>query len=195
MQINAVNDRRQYQSSMGIGRGIDATPDISDGPTQIGMISQMGGSRNKPGTAQKLMRDEYSNQDYRDNDSGDEGDHASSIKLKNLLPPLGYDHNMMRNLMNNKVDEHDYATNERSAAAVGESDNLLDQPSTMQQQLMSPDELRFDRSLDSNEWAENLKKQNKTVSIASATRKSNKSAKNNKPSNGYIQQQINMQIQ
>ena len=63
------------------------------------MISQMGGSR-KLGTAQKFRKDEYSSQDYRDNDSGDEVDHASSIKLRNKLPPLGQEHNMMRNLIN-----------------------------------------------------------------------------------------------
>lgn len=73
---------------MGIGYGLDATPDISDGPTQIGMISQMGGSR-KLSQAQKFRKDDYSSQDYRDNDSGDEVDHASSIKLRNKLPLLG----------------------------------------------------------------------------------------------------------
>ena len=194
MQINAVNERRQNKSSMGIGHGLDATPDISDGPTQIGMISQMGVSR-KLGTAQKFRKDEYSSQDYKDNDSGDEVDHASSIKLRNKLPPLGQEHNMMRNLIN-VVDEHGYATNERSAAGVDDLDRMLDQPSSMKQQHMSPDELRFDHSLDSNEWTENLQKQKKgAISVASATRKSNKSAKNNAASNGYIQQQINMQIQ
>ena len=53
---------------------------------------------------------------------------------------------------------------------------------------MSPDELRFDHSLDSNEWAENLQNQKGAFSVASVTRKSNKSAKNIKASNGYIQQ-------
>ena len=120
------------------------------------MISQMGVSR-KLGTAQKFRKDEYSSQDYRDNDSGDEVDHASSIKLRNKLPPLGQEHNMMRNLIN-VVDQHGYATNERSAAGVDDSDRMLDQPSSMKQQHMSPDELRFDHSLDSNEWTENLQK-------------------------------------
>ena len=156
----------------------------------------MGGSRNKNSTVQKnKLIDNYSNQDYRDNDSGDEVDHASSIKLRNKLPPLGQEHNLMPNLMN-VVDEKGYASNNnRSAAAAGESENMLDQRSSMQQQLMSPDELRFDHSLDSNEWVENLQNQNNAISVASVTRKSNKSAKNKQASNGYIQQQINMQIQ
>lgn len=89
----------------------------------------------------------------------------------------------MRNLIN-VVDEHGYATNERSAAGVDDSDRMLDQPSSMKQQLMSPDELRFDHSLDSNEWMDNLQKQKGAFSVASATRKSNKSAKNIGVSNG-----------
>ena len=75
-----------------------------------------------------------------------------------------------------------------SAAGVDDSDRMLDRPSSMQQQHMSPDELRFDHSLDSNEWAENLQNQKGAFSVASVTRKSNKSAKNIKASNGYIQQ-------